>query len=250
MRRRLLLIALFFSTLSFAQVNVRDSLVQGWLIHISASYNMKGGDFSEHFLPNFSIGGDLQYKWKSNWFLSVGGRYHFGDKLRDPYAIFGDLLTSSGELLALNGEYATVTFRERGWNGSVDVSYLFNQLGHNPNSGVMLGLGLGYNAHWIDVRNQQDNTPQIQDEYLRGYDRYTQGFMTRQYLGYHFAGDQRSVNFTIGFEFMQGFNSNNREYNYNTRMFDTGTKLDYYYGLRVSWFLPIYNENAQKFYYY
>lgn len=250
MRKLIFCTLALLSFSSFAQVNVRDSLAQGWLFNISTSYMLKGGDFAEYLGPNFTIGGDIQYKFKSNLILSFGGRYHFADQVKDAQAIFGDIITSRNEVLGLNGEYAPVTFRERGWNTSLDLSYIYNGLGHNVNSGAMVSVGAGFNAHWIDVRNQLDNTPQIQDEYLRGYDRYTQGFMTRQFIGYFHAGNRRTINFTVGLEFMQGFNSNNRGYNYNTRAFDTDSKLDLYYGVRFSWFLPIYDENAQKFFYY
>lgn len=250
MRKFVLGTLILLSLSSLAQVNVKDSLAQGWLFNISTSYLLKGGDFADYLGPNFTVGGDLQYKFKSNVILSVGGRYHFADQVKDVQSIFGDIITTRNEVLGLNGEYAPVSFRERGWNTSVDLSYIYNRWGHNANSGALFSVGLGYNAHWIDVRNQLENTPQIQDEYLRGYDRFTQGFVTRQFLGYHHSGNQRTINFTVGFEFMQGFNKNVRAYNYNTRAFDTGSKLDLYYGLRFSWFLPIYDENAQKFYYY
>lgn len=249
---RILLIsgAFLLASQSFGQVNVRDSTAEGWMIHISSSYTLKAGDFSEYLNPNFTIGGDVQYKFQNNWAISVGGRYHFADGLKDPNAIFGDIITSRGQVLGLNGEYAPVTFRERGYNWSVDVTKIFSQWGHNANSGPALSFGAGYNAHWIDVRNQQENTPQIQDEYLRGYDHYTQGFMTRQFLGYHYAGNFSMINFNLGFEFMQGFNRNVRGYNYHTRATDSDQKLDFYYGIRATWFLPIYNQNAQKYFYY
>lgn len=241
---------LLLATSTFAQVNVRDSTVQGWLFHATANYHLKGGDFAEYLNPSYGIGGDLQYKWKSNFILSVGGRYNFGDGVKDPLTTFGDIFTAQGEILTSGGEYAYISFSERGWNATLDVGYIVNSLGHNANSGLLITAGAGWNAHWIQVRNQSENTPQLQDEYLKGYDRFTQGVLTRQFLGYQFSGNNEMINFTAGFEFMQGFNHNVREFNYATRSYDTGAKLDLYYGLRVSWFLPIYNQNAQKYYYY
>lgn len=250
MRRYLIMSFLTLTLPLTAQVNVADSTTQGWLFHLTTSYHLKGGDFSSYLGPNFGIGGDLQYKLKSNWTISAGGRYQFADNLRDGNRIFGNLLTDNGELLALNGQYSFARFRERGWNAGVDVGYIFDRFGHNRNSGLYVSAGVGYNSHWIDIRNQENNTPQVQGEYLKGYDRRTEGVLTRQYVGYMFAGSQRRINFTIGFEFMQGFNRNLREFNYDTRMPDLDSKLDLYYGVRFSWFLPVYDQNAQKFYYY
>lgn len=250
MHKIILAVGLLISTTCFSQINLADSTARGWMFHISASYLAKGGDFSEYMKPGFGLGGDVQYKWRSNWVLSVGGQYHFADNLKTGTTIFDNLLTSQGELIGLNGEYSVTTFRERGWHATVDLGYIISDWGHNANSGVLISLGGGYNAHWIDVRNQQENTPQIQDDYLRGYDRYTQGFLTRQLIGYQFAGSNKRVNFTLAFECMQGFNKNVREYNYDTRAYDLDGKLDLYYGVRFSWFLPIYQKNPQKYYYY
>ncbi len=250
MYKALVVLLSFVSFNAWSQVNVRDSTAQGWLIHISANYMTKGGEFASYLDDNFMLGGDVQYKFKSNWLVSFGGRYHFADDLENAQQIFGELMTSQGEFLSLNGEYAQITFRERGWNMSADVGYIFNRLGHNANSGLLVSLGAGYNVHFIDIRNQRENTPQVQELYKRGYDRWTEGFMTRQLIGYQFAGTERRINFTLAFEFMQGFNENVRGFNYDTREYVTGNQLDLYYGLRFSWFLPIYDQNAQKFYYY
>lgn len=250
MRKVLLIIAIALSATSFGQLNIQDSATQGILLNINVGYFMKGGDFAEVFNPNFSGGLDLQYKTRSNWIFSIGARYHFADGLKDPTAIFGDLVTSQGEILGLNGEYAPVTYRERGWDMGFDVGKIFTSLGHNANSGPLFTIGAGYNNYYIDIRNQLDNTPQIQGEYLKGYDRFSQGLMTKQFLGYFFSGSRKRLNFTAGFEFMQGYNTSLREFNYDTRSYDTESKLDLYYGIRISWFLPFYDENAQKYYYY
>lgn len=250
MRKVLILCFSFFSLTGLAQLNLADSASQGILVNINIGHFLKAGDFSETFGSNWSGGLDLQYKTKDGWIFSVGARYHFGDQLKNPTAIFGEMVTSQGEILGLNGEYAPVTFRERGWDMGFDFGKIITKWGHNANSGPMITLGLGYNNYYIDIRNQLDNTPQIQDEYLKGYDRFSQGFMTRQYLGYFFSGSNKRINFTAGFEFMQGYNHSIRGFNYDTRSYDLDMKLDMYYGFRISWFLPFYDENAQKYYYY
>lgn len=250
MQKALLYLAISLSFTTFGQINVGDSTTQGILLNFNAGYFLKSGDFASIFGSNFAGGVDFQYKTKQNWIFSIGGRYHYGDQLQDPTAIFGNLVTRQGEVLGLNGEYAPVTYRERGWDAGFDFGKIFTSLGHNANSGLMVTLGAGYNNYYIDIRNQLENTPQLEGEYLKGYDRFSQGAMTRQYIGYFFSGSRNRLNFTAGFEFMQGYNKSLRAFNYDTRSFDTNQKLDLYYGFRVSWFLPFYDKNAQKYYYY
>lgn len=250
MQKHLYVIFAFLPMYLSGQVNVQDSTTQGWLFNIQTAYQWKGGDFSEYLTSNWALGLDLQYKLKSNWIVSVGGRYRFSDNLRNPDDMFDEVLTANGWVLGLNGEYANVTFRERGFDITADVIKVFNRWGHNSNSGPYIRLGAGYSAHWISIRNPEENTPQVQDDYSNGYDRRHQGLLTRQQIGYFYAGSNKKINFTLGFEVMQGFSQNVRGFNYSSREFDSGSKLDLYYGITFSWFLPIYNQNAQKYYYY
>ena len=166
------------------------------------------------------------------------------------FDIFGQLATEQGFLLGLNGQYAPVEFLYRGFQIGGHVGKLVNWIGPNPNSGVLFKLGGGYVQNRILIRAPNTEIPQIQGEYGKGYDRLHEGFALKQYIGYMHSSNSRTVNFQVGFEFMQGFTKSVRGFNYDTEMPDLDSKLDLYFGFKASWFLPIYDKNQQKFFYY
>jgi hypothetical protein len=72
----------------------------------------------------------------------------------------------------------------------------------------------------------------------------------RQSAGYHHAGNKRKINFLLTLEFTQAFTTNLRGFNFDTEMADTQSKLDFFSGLRFTWFFPMYEKGLEQYYYY
>ncbi len=233
-----------------AQVNVRDSAATSWMIGAHFSGFAVAGDFADRYGavygPSLSVG----KKTLENWLFGVEGTFFFGGQVNNLLDIYGDLLTEQGYFVGLNGEYAAVEFQHRGWYGGAYFGKILPVLNHNPNSGLFFKAGVGYLQNKIFVRDPQGAYPQLSDKYGAGYDRLHTGFSLRQEIGYLNSGDNRTVNFMISFDFIQGFMRSAREFNWDQKDFDLTNKLDLYLGLRLTWFLPIYDKNQQKFYYY
>mgnify|MGYP001051269481 CR=1 FL=1 len=244
----LLLIA-FISTAQ-AQINVRDSIVSSWMFSFKLGLNIPSGDLDERFGNALGIGLDFDKKTRKNWLFGVDGTFYFGNDVKDLYPIFEDIITDQGLFIGLNGELAGVEFLQRGFYGGAHVGKIFPFFGPNPNSGLMVKLGVGYTMSKIFVRAPNAQVPQIEGEYLKGYDRLHTGFALRQQINYMNSGSKRTINFILGFEFIEGFTTNKRQYNYDTRMADISQKIDVYMGMHLTWFLPIYDKNQQKFFYY
>jgi hypothetical protein len=245
-------IFLFFSLLVFssnAQVNVRDSAVQGYIFNFNLGYHVPSGDVGELYGPHMSLGLDIEYKTKSNWLIGGGVDYLFGTNVKNAEALLGDFFTEDGNIIGTNGDYVTVKPFMRGWVFQAKVGKILPLFGPNPNSGLLLQGGVGFIQH--KTRLEHDNIVyQLLPPYDKGYDRLHQGLALSQYIAFYHSGNRRRVNFTAGFHFMQGFTNNVREYNYHTRSYDLDNKLDLYFGIKASWFLPIYDKHAQKYYYY
>ena len=233
-----------------AQVNVRDSAQQGWIFNIHLGGYLNGGDISNLYGNNLAVGLDIMYKTKSNWVLGVGGSFLFGNDVKNQAELLQDLLTDGGNIIGVDGDYADVRFYQRGYNIMAKAGKIFPFIGPNPNSGMFVQLGVGYLRHRTLIENKSQSVPQLLNDYAKGYDRLHGGLLLNQYIGLYYSGNKRTTNFTVGLDFQQGFTTNYRQYNYSTRQYDTETKLDLFYGLKVSWFIPIYDKNAQKFYYY
>jgi hypothetical protein len=250
MKRLFITLLVGFSIALSAQVNVRDSANAAWHFKMNFAGYAPGGDLADRFGPMVGIGLDIGYKTRENWLFGVSGNFMFGNKVNDTYYIFGSQTTAEGYFLGINGEYAIVEFINRGFYTGGYFGKILPILNHNPNSGLFFTLGLGYIQNKIYIRNPSETYPQLLGEYGKGYDRLHSGCASVQNIGYLHSGNKRTINFAVAFEFMQGFTSNQRAFNWDTNMPDTARKIDLYFGLKVSWFLPIYDKNQQKFYYY
>jgi hypothetical protein len=246
----LLLLIIFWQQLATGQVNVRDSAASAWMVGAHFSGFVLAGDLADRYGavygPSLSVG----KKTRSNWLFGAEGTFFFGGQVNNVVDIFGDLVTEQGFFVGLNGEYAAIDFQHRGWYGGAYFGKILPVLNPNPNSGLFFKIGVGYLQHKIFIQDSQGAFPQLSGSYGAGYDRLHTGFSLRQEFGYLNSGANRTVNFMISFDFIQGFMSSARQFNWDEQAFDLANKLDLYFGLRLTWFLPIYDKNQQKFYYY
>jgi hypothetical protein len=245
-----LLTVVFGLQTGYAQINVRDSLVNGWLIMAQIGGYVPGGDIATRFGNSMLVGAGVHYKFQSQWTFGFDGGYRFGNSVKNRDQIFADILTSRGEIIAANGDVAIVNLFQRGWQAHAHVSKIFTRFGHNANSGPTFAFGGGYHENKIHIDNPGNDAIQIIGEYSKGYDQLHGGVSLYQMLGYTYFGDLQTVNFFIGLEFAQGYTVNMRGFNYQTRLPERGNKRDFYYGIRLQWFIPIWDKNAQTFFYY
>ena len=61
-----------------------------------------------------------------------------------------------------------------------------------------------------------------------------------------FLDPKKRLNFSLGFEFTEGFTQNQRSYNFDTRMQDTEKRLDLLYSLKLALTVPIYLKKANE----
>lgn len=246
------ILILLFSVLCFTvngQIRNRDSTVSGSLYSAQFGAYATGGDWAGRYTSTYGIGAGYDYKTTSNWLFGASFLYHFGNDFtgNDPLA---DIRLENGELLALSGDYASVRANQAGWTIKANVGKILPIMGPNPNSGLLLQFGAGYARHRLNIVNPGETMPNLSGEYEKGYDELHTGLLTSQYIAYAHLGNRRTVNFTAGFEFMQGFTQNARGFNYATRMPDNESKLDLYIGVKLTWIFPVYSKNEQKYYYF
>ena len=103
--------------------------------------------------------------------------------------------------------------------------------------------------HKIRIESIYDAVPQLEGDYRHGYDHLTMGFATKQFVGYLFQHNTRFLNFYAGFEFMQGFTYNVRNYNFDIQGPDPGMKLDFMYSFKFGWMIPVYKRLPREVYY-
>lgn len=234
---------------SYGQGDVRDTSI--FMVPITASYafQIPGGDMAERFGANNNIGLSAAAKFRSNFMIGLEGGFIFGNRVDQPGLLRG-LVNDDNEILDQEGQPATVFLFERGYTVMVTGAKIIPVVGPNPNSGIMVKLGLGYMRHKIRIESQNNVIPQLEGDYLEGYDRLSAGPAGMFFFGYQHFSSNRLLNFTFGFEMQLGLTEPLRAYNFDTMTRDTDRRYDALSGFRVGWTLPIYRRSGDQFYFY
>ncbi len=230
----------------FAQEKVETHTIP--MPGVSYSFQIPGGDMAKRFGNNSNIGVHFTFKTKNNWILSAEGNFLFGDKVKEP--ILDSLKSSNGEIINEFGEYARVVLSERGLFFAGSIGKLIPVWGPNKNSGIMITAGAGFLQHKIRIETEGNNVPALFGDYSKGYDRLSNGFALKQFVGYLYLGKRKLYNFFIGIEFWQAFTKNRRDYNFDMMKKDDTLKKDFLYSFKFGWILPIYIQQTQKYYTY
>jgi hypothetical protein len=227
---------------------VQDSAVGTFLFRASYTAQIPLADYAKRFGFTNHVGASLGYKTRSNWIFTVGGYFIFGTKVQGKDTLLGDLINSSNLIIANTGEQAFVDISQQGYQLEVQVGKIFPWAAPNPNSGFMFMLGGGFMEHWIRYKAEGNNVPQLLGDYKKGYDRLTNGIILQEFIGYHYQGSTRLLNFYGGFEFTQGFTGNRRSYDIPTRSVINDKYIDILIGFRIGWMMPFYKRNQNEYY--
>lgn len=214
------------------------------LFDITLKQQYPGGDMAKRFGRDASIGLDVSYKTPGNWVFGMGGHFMFGNTVHEK-GILDSLKGPTGEIIDENGQFAVVGLDQRGMYLGASVGKIISFGGVNKNSGLIVSLGGGYLQHRIRIYSTK-TVPQLTDQYKKGYDRMTGGPAATQYIGYRFLDPKKRVNFSLGFEFTEGFTQNRRSYNFDTQIRDTQKRLDLLYSLKLALTVPIFFKKATE----
>ncbi len=214
------------------------------LFDITLKRQYPGGDMAKRFGKDASLGLEINYKTPKNWIFGFGGHFMFGNTVKE-LGILDSLKSESGAIIDENGQFAVIGLDERGMYFGASLGKIFSFGGVNKNSGLFISLGGGYLQHKIRIYST-NTVPQLNEEYKKGYDRLTFGPAATQYIGYRFLDPKKRLNFSLGFEFTEGFTKNRRSYNFDTKIADTQKRLDLLYSLKLSLSVPIYLKKASE----
>jgi hypothetical protein len=245
-----LLISVLFGTSAFSQISIKDSSIFTTVFYAAYSYQFPGGDLAKIFGSNSSIGGGLMFKTKSNWMFGVEGNFLFGGTVKNADSILKNISTPEGFLIDANGFYADIVYLERGYSFYAKFGKIISVLAPNPNSGFTIMAGLGYLQDKIRIHNPGNTAPQIYGDYKKGYDRLNGGFAVNGSIGYTYFSNTRLINFYAGFEFIQSWTNNHREYFFDTETYENIRYNSQFYGIKVIWMIPLYKRMPKQYYLY
>ena len=210
----------------------------GLLYNMSYAFQMPAADLADRFGRNANVGVSLEYRTGQNWLTGLEFNYAFGQKVLDDPLKF--LRNSEGYIYGVNRQVGGVVLRERGYYGGGYVGRWFPKVRTKSASGPRFTVGLGFMEHKIRIQDDQNTIAQLEGDYLKGYDRLSNGLAINQSVGWQYMS-KGGANFSIALEATEGFTKNRRSFDFELGKPMTGKRLDILYGIRATWMLPIYS---------
>lgn len=219
------------------------------MVYPSFAYQWPGGDLADRFGASSTIGPGFLHKTSGNWLFGADINFIFGNVIREDNLI-QNLINSDGFVIDDQGHYAELGFFERGFYTSFRLGKVIPVLGSNPNSGLMITAGAGYMQHKIRINVENKAASPLKGDYLKGYDRFSDGFSTNIFVGYMHLGKTRLANFFAGVELVQAWTQNRRSMNFDTMEIDHEPRFDMLSGLKIGWIIPFNKRQPDEYYYY
>ncbi|MBI9035886.1 MAG: hypothetical protein JEZ03_15600 [Bacteroidales bacterium] len=241
----------FFIPNIWAQKDIQDTTITIKYITANYGFHFPGGDLAERFGPASTIGAGFGYKTDANWLWEFNADFLFGNVLREP-DFMENLYTSQDHIIDAEGIFSQITPSERGGMFNARVGKIFPVFGPNPNSGIQISVSPGIMYHKIHIEVDNNNAPQLIDDYKKGYDRLTFGYNLEEFIGFIHFDNSNLFNFYGGFEFRQAITKSIRAFDFDKMSSDNKQRIDLMYGIRVGWMIPIFREKraVEEFIYY
>jgi hypothetical protein len=222
-----------------------DSLGESVLISPSYGLGIPLADLKDRFGQHFSLGGQLGYLNKKGGYFSINYNLIFGSRVKED--VLSNLRTIEGGIIGRDMQFASVFLRERGHQLYINAGRFLRFRKGTAASGILLAAGTGFLKHKIRIVDDFDSVTQLQDPYIKGYDRLSSGLSLHQNISYLHLSKDKLVNFFINLQFTEGFIRDRRGINYNRSPLLLERK-DILMTIQVGWVLPIYFKKEIRYY--
>ncbi len=219
-----------------------------WNIDFITSIDFPQADLAKRFGTSYRIGVGIKHKSQNNWLFGAKFEFITGNKMRDDSLLI-NLKTTQGAIITQSGQLYNVGTFQRGYMASVQIGKIFPFWQLNKNSGPMMLGSVGFMQYKINLFDKDNSFPQLRDEYIKGYDRLTNGIFIEDFIGYQYLAKNKLINFYAGLNAVYGFTQGRRDYLYDLKRSDAGNRKDIMLGFKFGWVLPIYKKNTEETYY-
>lgn len=245
------LIQLLALTHNIAQENNIDPAERpnAWFVWAGVSQDFPALELADRFGVSNSAALSGEHFWgKGQWFTGITGNYGFGAEVNED--VLSNLRTPEGDILGNNSAIATVFLRQRYWYTGLYAGKVIGFIGKSKRSGLRLSGGIGIWQHWIRLQDDTNSAAQIAGDYKRGYDRMTNGPAVTGTVGYQHFSENGLVNFHVSFEYLQGWLTHQRAWNYAENIPGGEDRVDAQYRIRLAWALPFFYGGSQEVIFY
>ena len=255
-----------FSVFGQTPRNIAKEAIPVSMFQVTYAAQFTGLDTRTDYGFTNNIGGSATYKTQSNWLFTGNGNFIFGNQIKGSRIdLLGESLTTVyGEVIGGGGIPTALAFFQRGLHFQAEVGKLF-ALEPNPNSGIFVQFGAGYlwNRLRIEYQIEAQNPPYpLTGDYQYGYDKMRGGYALHGEAGYMVLSNTRIYNFAVSLEVTYARTKHLRDYDFRVFYDESGEPHvmgyndkskrfnDLYYGIRLSWIVPVYQRQPDEFYYY
>jgi len=205
-------------------------------------YEFPGGDLVKRYGPI------SKFEFKTEYLSNRNFAFYFKAGVRINQNVKEDILastrTSEGFVIGVNGFYADVFGRKRGY----DLGLGWDKLVAIKSQFLRFGIAATYTTHWINFVDDSRSVPQIEGLSGHFYDRFVSGFGIEENLQFQYNTSSNRAGFLLGLQIGQAFTT---EHRYELLGEDAKKmRLDLYYGIKLTYLLPLYTFSTKKTIYY
>ena len=204
-------------------------------------------DFGIHFI----------YKSPEHWVFSLDGEMWIGgDNLQHRTDRMGSVFSRDSIIIGTNGTDANATCYNRHLAFKAGVGKIIPLAPQkNPNSGLLLKAGAGYQRGQSIFMLNDVNAPQADGDYALLYDHQRHGFMLTEAVGYWFMSNHANlVNLYVAFEVSQCWSRSTRDYTIDHYLGlqgkDNNRYFDLIYSIKLCWMFPLKGKSSHDYYFY
>ena len=243
--KKFLFSLIFFSSFLFGQENKKTSTI---MFSFDYSFQFPEMDLKDRYGVNSSIGGSIISKTKKNYLYFLTSKWIFGNKINEEN-IFDFIDGNNGDIINIDGQIPIIRTFQRGAQFHFNFGKKINLNIKKSTSGVVPALGIGYVYHKIFIENILGETPQLNEDLKRGYDRLSGGFSLKQSLTFMYLSNNNMKNFNIGLELIECWAKDLRINNYTNNIVPKN-RFDLFIGITLQWIVPLKKRTTNNFYYY
>ena len=239
----------FIIYFSFCQLLVGAQEHKQSSFFIDYNHQMPLDNLANIFGDNSLVGLTFIKQSESNIFYGININYLFGDNVNDN-AIFQNIQTENGGILAADGTYANINLMQRGFDGYLLAGYSYNFDIMNL-SGIYFSAGIGFLQYKIFIDTDNQNIPQLNEDMKKGYDQLHNGISSKWEISYKHYSLKNNFHYSVGFNLTAAYTKNIRPYSFNTMQYNNDNmKWDKLFGLSAGVIIPINRKNNEEFHYY
>jgi hypothetical protein len=218
-------------------------------LEFSYGFQWPMADMQERFGANNNINLAFQSAWMDSKLLAGAELlYFFGNTVKED--VVASLRSFDGHIVGIDGTPGEVRLKERGFYTGISLAKVFAIGKSDRLTGIRFQVGGGLLQHKIRVQDDFNNVVPLDNKYLNGYDRLTNGPAVKVALGFQYQHPQNNAHFYILGDWIGGFTKSRRDFDYATGGYLDGNRFDALIGVRAAYIVTISSKGKSKVRYY